>query len=596
MMKRSFVRYVVSIALAALLAFPAAAELTSVGEAMDAIVGRLYANTSVEDLAKLSLDSIPSLLSEEELRILATKHVTFEVDAPAVVSIFRDKGQREIPFWLAGAGFVKTELEAKNVDNWGDFECWQKKVPAGAVELGINGFQNHRAHYFVTVGAQEKGKQVTLTNVLPDEYPVVTAKVGAHTYNDWSSLVLSEVPESVVGHHLLTTIRGRSRDAHLIGAFRLTDYPSSPQPDQVMLTWNRNPRKTQTVQWRTSTDVQDGVVRWRKKAGSRSRETIAQRIRVQDRLLANDRYVHRYTAVLKKLKPATTYIYSVGSSKTDQWSEEAEFTTAPRGNAPFTFLVTGDTHNRPEWGAMMDQAVQRHPKAVFYTIAGDLVGTGQYRNDWDALFHHGRNVFSRMPLMPTLGNHDAIDGLGPGLFLQLFALPENGAKAVTPERSYAFEYGNALMIILDATASPEDQEAWLEETLRKSKATWKFASYHFPNYDPRYSKEYQDYTRLWSTHFDTYHVDMVFNGHVHYYMRSLPINNGEIMDTPAEGTIYNISIGIPNRSRPESGADYVAKSLSGVGLYQTIDIDGNKMQFRAWDAEGKLWDELVVSK
>ncbi|MEZ4904972.1 MAG: hypothetical protein R2822_26070 [Spirosomataceae bacterium] len=50
-------------------------------------------------------------------------------------------------------------------------------------------------------------------------------KVGAFTYHDWDDLTLSEVPVSLQGQILFSTIRGRAREAHLIGAFRQTSTP-----------------------------------------------------------------------------------------------------------------------------------------------------------------------------------------------------------------------------------------------------------------------------------------------------------------------------------------------------------------------------------
>ncbi|MCF6284821.1 MAG: fibronectin type III domain-containing protein, partial [Candidatus Hydrogenedentes bacterium] len=555
----------------------------------------MYATLSDEALANLDEAAIEAFITPQEREALATKHWYFDVDVPVVVSLLREKGQAVVPFWLEESGFVKTELEVINSEGW-RYEVWQKSFDAGRVELGINGFDKHRPHYLLSVGPQKEGTKVNITGLHPSKFSMEVTQAGSMCYHDWSDIVLKDVPPSLQGQVLLTTIRGRARAAHLIGAFRRTDYPSSTTPDQVMLTWSEDPKTTQSIQWRTHTDVPDGVVRWRERDASVSGTVSASVTRIQDRMLVNDRYVHRYTAVLRGLKPDTAYVYSVGSPSATTWSEEAEFKTAPAGKGPLTFFVTGDTHNKEVWGDMMTAALARHPEAAFYVIAGDMVGTGQYRNDWDTFFHHPRQVINRIPLMPSLGNHDSIDGLGPGVFLSLFALPEDGPESLEPERAYAFEYGNVLMINLDCTARIAPQDAWLEEVLKNSKATWKFASYHFPNYDPHYKDEYQSITDHWSALFDKYHVDMVFQGHVHRYMRTAPIKDGKIMDSPADGTIYLVSIALPDQNGHMPKADYIEKAITGVGLYQTIQIDGDRMVLEARDATGKIHDAITILK
>ncbi|MFA6243653.1 MAG: fibronectin type III domain-containing protein, partial [Candidatus Hydrogenedentales bacterium] len=88
---------------------------------------------------------------------------------------------------------------------------------------------------------------------------------------------------------------------------RTTAYPSTPQPDQISLTWSDDPRNSQTIQWRTAMSVANGVAQYRLSAEV---EGAVQEIAVtpfvlEDKLLVNDKTIHRYTAELKELQPAT---------------------------------------------------------------------------------------------------------------------------------------------------------------------------------------------------------------------------------------------------------------------------------------------------
>src|SRR5690606_31614290 len=101
----------------------------------------------------------------------------------------------------------RTELSVKN-DTGYEYEVWQKDFPAGNVELGINGFDKHRPVYFISVGPQNPGDALTITDVYPSQYELAVMKVGAFTYHDWSDLLLTEVPDQLVGQQLFTTVRG----------------------------------------------------------------------------------------------------------------------------------------------------------------------------------------------------------------------------------------------------------------------------------------------------------------------------------------------------------------------------------------------------
>lgn len=565
----------------------------SVEETMDGVVARLFDTLSEGERAALDDDRILSLLSPEEKNSLAKQHVRFKVDIPVVVSVMRDADQPVVPFWLPETGFIKTEMTVVNDEEW-VYEVWQKNYEPGWVELGINGFDKHRPHYFVSVGPRNEGDKVEISDLHPSEFSVDWMREGAFTYHDWDTLTLKTVPREIRGHRLLTTIRGRARAAHLIGGFRITPYPSSESPDQILLTWSEDPKTTQTIQWRTSPEVEKGVVRYRKVGESTRHETEATRSAVEDRFLANDPTCHRFTAVLRNLEPGTRYTYQVGSPESGKWSEESEFQTAPAGPEPFTFLSFGDTHNQERWGEMLEKVEERHPESAFFAVAGDLVGTGQYRDDWDKFFHLCGSIGKRIPLVPTLGNHDIIDGLGAGMYLALFGLPENGPNTIEPERAFAFEYGDLLFVSLDSGLSALDQAEWLEETLAGSDAKWKIAMYHFPPYS--YAYPYPEIESLWGYLFDKYNVNFALEGHIHYYMRSRPIRRGRPVENPKDGRIHLISIPIPNRERDLPPADFVGVQYSGIEMYQTFKIDGDRLEFKAYDIEGNILDELTIEK
>lgn len=561
---------------------------------MDHVISRLYREVPAERYASIDDTFILDFLTDKEKQTLATKYLYFTVNVPVVVSLMRHRDQQTVPFWLEDSGFRKTPELVKSESYV--YEVWEKLYPAGKVELGINGFDKHRPVYFICVGPQNKASALEITDAYPSGYAITTMQKGAFTYHDWSDLKLAEMPASLEGQKLFTTVRGRAREAHVINAFRETPFPSSIKPDQIMLTWSGSPQTTMDIQWRMDSTVNEGIARFWINDNNTASDTLtvtASSYRMQDRMLMNDRYINRFTAQLKNLNPGTEYYYQVGSAQNRVWSAVASFKTEKTNTDKFSFVWFGDTHCFPDSGKLVALAA-KHRDAAFYSIAGDLVSTGLNRDDWDKLFHYAGTSFSHKPLMPVPGNHDRQDGLGAKMYYDLFSLPKNGPENMDLESTYSFEYGNALFLMIDATSDVDDHTSWIEQQLKNSKATWKFAMFHFPPYN--FEEPYPDIQKAWVPLFDKYHVDMVMGGHVHYYMRSRPMFGGKVVDSFNKGTVYAISISIPYKHDTITSEPYAVTQYPVGYYYQHMEIDGKVMKYTSFDYKGEIKDEFVISK
>ncbi len=566
-------------------------DIGSVEAVMDNLVTRLYQTLSPEQLDTIGSSWIIHNLSLDEKLVLATRYWYFQVNTPVTVSLMRDMDQVDIPFWLGTSGFIKTDMVVRNKHS--TYEVWQKDFRTGWVELGINGFDKHRPVYFISVAPQDRDITLDITKVFPEDQYLDTMKAGAFTYHDWDELLLEEVPDQLNGQVLFTTIRGRAREAHLMGAFRTTTYPSVGQPDQIMLTWSDDPSTSMDIQWRTNTSVPEGMVKYWASGTTDTLIGVANLKLMEDRLLQNDRYIHRFTARLDHLQPGTRYSYLVGSED-GVWSDVASFKTEAGNNDTFSFIWFGDTHKSKKWGDLIRESFRKFPDVAFYSIAGDLVSTGLHRDDWDQFFEFTGPVLNYKPLMPVPGNHDNQDGLGAWMYQEIFSLPENGPETVWPELTYAFNYQNALFLMIDATAPVELQSRWIEEQLSSSQAKWKFAMFHFPPYN--YEEDYAVIREEWCTLFDMYHVDMVMSGHTHYYMRSKPIFNGRVVEHVSQGTVYVISVGIPGNHENMPDEDY-AEVRDGRGwLYQHMEIQDDILIYKSLDINGNIMDVFTIEK
>lgn len=557
---------------------------------MDNTIEQLYNSFDFKQLSKLDNESVMAIFSPAEREALATQHWCFDVNTPVVVSVMVSEKLKVVPFWLTEKGFRKTNLTMKNEQTI--YDVWQKSFDAGRVGLGIDSFdQDLGMHYFVSVTPENKNDELTLSNFFPEKQFVGVLDNGAFTYHDWDELVLSDVPAEMRGQKLLTTTRGRTADSHLIGAFRSTNYPSSATPDQVHLSWSSDPATTMDIEWRTDTTVNSLAVKFRIKGTTEEQTVSAAKIRLEDRMLANDRYVNHFTASLTGLKPGTTYEYAIGE-KAD-WNDAHAFSTAATDNS-YSFIWFGDTHYSPKFGEILHLAYEKHPDAAFYSIVGDLVSDGLFRNQWDDLFEYTRGVGDKIPLMAVPGNHDNRAGLGAQLFRDQFSYPLNAPEGVPTEQTYSFTYKNTLFLMIDATSPMEPQTPWIEKQLAESKATWKIAMFHFPPYN--WEEPYFDIQKAWVPLFDKYHVDMVFGGHIHYYMRSKPMKGGQVVSSYKDGTAYVISVGIPNRDHEMTPEPYAALRNSTGHLYQYVKVDGSKLRFETYDNQNKLIDSFDIKK
>ena len=199
-------------------------------------------------------------------------------------------------------------------------------------------------------------------------------------------------------------------------------------------------------------------------------------------------------------------------------------------------------------------------------LAGDIAYTDENPYKWDTFWDFMEDtpdVLERIPLHVVAGNHDVdktkYDGGIFQAYEHAFAMPavqpaQLGTMPVGEKLHmtlpyplpydygnayYTFPYGNAVQVIMISAYSNMDagslQHTWLTKTLQSidRKATpWVVVVLHVPIYntftlhqdDPQVLAARQYLEPL----FVEYHVNLVFSGHVHAYMRSHPVRHGEV--------------------------------------------------------------------
>jgi len=572
----------------------------SVHDTVAGVVERMRRQLSEDELRRLTVPKAEQFLTPKEREILSREHISFRVNVPVTVSIIRDAKLGNEPFWLQERGFKTNGLLL--TEGRLQFDIWQRDFEAGWIGLGIHSLSGGNNHYLVALKPKNKTAKLEVTELYPGHLRLDQFKAGVKPYVDRDEK-LSSVPAELEGQVLVRTDMGSRDDARLVNVFRWTEHPSSERPDQIVLTWSDDPKITQTIQWRTSAKVKKGVVAFQKKSAfnrfrpSPTKQVKAETLRLETITVVNDPVIHRHTVVLRGLEPGTTYVYSVGDGSKNGWTELAEFTTAPKGTKPFSFIYMGDAQNGLDrWGSLVHNAFRDRPDAAFYVMAGDLVNRGAERDDWDSLFYNAEGIYNQRQLVPVIGNHECQGGK-PTLYLKQFALPKNGPANIEPERAYAFEYSNAKFVILDSNLDPAGQVQWLDEQLSNTKAVWKFVVYHHPAYSSGANRDNLEVREIWTPIFDKYHVDLALQGHDHAYLRTYPMKGQQRVKSPKEGTVYIISVS-GTKMYSQGKHEYTEFGMTNVATYQVLDIQisGNRLVYRAYDVDGKLRDELVIEK
>jgi hypothetical protein len=574
--------------------------LPSVHDVEAGVIDRVRRELPDTVLRSLTARQVEALLTPEEREVLSSRHLTFRVDVPVKIALLCDASMAGEPFWLEARGFKSTGLSVSR--NGSKFEAWEREFEAGEIGLGVNSLRGGGLHYLVLIRSLDPARKPVVDQLYPGQLRVEELRPGVQPYADRDE-TLAEIPAELEGCTIVRTVYGRRNDGRVIGLYRWTEHPSSDRPDHIVLTWSDDPKTSQTIQWRTGLGVKRGWAAYGRKSETTGlppwkwNRVKATTHVLEDRLLLNDPVVRRHVVELMDLEPGTTYVYCVGDGSRRGWTEPAEFTTAPAGTEPFSFIYMGDAQNGLDrWGTLVRNAFRERPDAAFYLMAGDLVNRGNERDDWDDFFHNASAIYRRRPLVPVIGNHECQGGR-PRLYLEQFTLRPNGPTGLELERAYAFEYGNALFVILDSNLDPATQTEWLEVQLAGTKAIWKFVAYHHPAYSSAPQRDNVRLRELWTPIFDRHHVDLALQGHDHAYLRTYPMKDQRRVDASKDGTVYIVSVS-GTKMYSQDPRDYTEFGMTNVSTYQVLDIQisGDRMVYRAYDLDGKLRDELIIEK
>jgi 3',5'-cyclic AMP phosphodiesterase CpdA len=282
---------------------------------------------------------------------------------------------------------------------------------------------------------------------------------------------------------------------------------------------------------------------------------------------------------LDGLVPDTRYRYRVEPSEREDAS--GAFWTAPSAADPFSFVVLGDTRGHEVHRSIVRQILQLDPAPRFVFNLGDMVNDGKSAPEWQAFFEDVAPLARFVPYYSTLGNHEH----DAELYFELFALPRNGPE---PERSYSFDWGNTHFTVIDASPKHRDDERqlqWLAQDLERARsATFRIVFFHHSGHGtrPLRAQDHESVSGLLDPYLERGHVDLVFNGHDHSYVRA-----------SSKGVDYIVTGGggaILHELGPPSGDTIVQYKVHN---YCVVRVAAEQIEVVALDASGTRIDSLV---
>ena len=318
------------------------------------------------------------------------------------------------------------------------------------------------------------------------------------------------------------------------------------------------------------------------------------------------------------LTPGARYVYRVKAA--DGWSEWLPFTTAKAEPAPFRFVYFGDTQNDIlEIGSrVIRQAFLSSGPVALAVHAGDQVAQRETKvnddeyGEWTAA---GGYAFAMIPQAVAAGNHEyrdavAPDGsetreLGPG-WTPHHALPANGA-AGAEATSYVFDYQGTRFVVLDGTSAIDlgtldSQTAWLDRVLSESTARWNIVLMHQPIFTCARPNDTEPLKTVWKPIFERHNVDLVLQGHDHCYARVSNEAGAAASKTLSDagqpvGPVYLVSVvgskmyGVNDRADTQP-----VRAAENTELYQVIDVADDRIDFKAFTADGGLYDAFALTR
>jgi len=340
------------------------------------------------------------------------------------------------------------------------------------------------------------------------------------------------------------------------------DYPFS-----ISVTFGDDPATQKNFSWLTTQNSQESVVEYYIDDGSDPDFTRSDVQRAEGFTQNFDTYIPkegsennsgasleaitylRHGVYLAGLKPGTKYVYRLGNGRT--FTEAGTFITAPdttlAGGNSFSFLIVEDTQGYVQndfalWGGVFKKALEISPDVSFMAHIGDFTERQENALAWKQYFGLATGS-QNITTVPVEGNKD------DETFLTYFLLGTQGG--VTGLNGYySFDYMGVHFTVVNTRDGDKDlskaQLKWVKNDLASDNAqnaSYRIVLIHKAPYSDRNHADDSEIVAIRAQLlpvFEEYSVDVVIEGHDHYYFRSEPVT--ETGSKVAECTLKTVTV------------------------------------------------------
>jgi hypothetical protein len=311
--------------------------------------------------------------------------------------------------------------------------------------------------------------------------------------------------------------------------------------------------------WHTSVQVNNPVVRiWKQDniaidftgTGSNSVSSLS------------TMYYNRVTVT--GLEANTVYTYQLGDGN-GNWS--VEYTTKTGSSTSFSYLVFGDPQVSSQvygnnWKNTLELALGVNPDLVFMASTGDNIDSST-KVQYDYFFTP-QSIFSSLPLASCMGNHEGSSSNNYVFY--------NSPNADAQTQNYWYRYGDTLFMVWNTNyGNANTMRAFLKSAIDANlDATWRILNFHYDVYGQGDSHALSDgktYRDTYVPVIDEFNIDVVFNGHDHFYSRSYPMKWSGSSSTSNNQGMQPETFGPNGESIDPTGTVYFSLSSSSGQKY-----------------------------
>jgi len=311
-----------------------------------------------------------------------------------------------------------------------------------------------------------------------------------------------------------------------------------------------------------------------------------------------------------KLAQSTVYAYRVGDGK--NWSAVHTFKTAAADK--ISFAAFGDpqigaskdlVHDRAGWSATLADVVAEHPDITMLFSAGDQVNDydslAKQQDEYVAFFNPdpSKDYLQSFQLAVDEGNHDLQMGKYYSFHYNEPNVSELGQTAnagkANNDGDYYFCYGPALFIMLEGNnfLDTAAHDEFMEKATKACRsAKWIIVSFHQAPYSEANHANGTDpddnivfMCQNWTKLMDKYHVDVVINGHDHYYIRTFQMLNGMPVDTTVASSA----------NKPKKTLYVTLDSGSGSKYYKYNTASDHSYSAAGWQNNQPTYSYVTVT-